>query len=79
MVTSLMKELNNPENDIENPTVFTRELFEGCLSKNSLIDILFSGTLSNFLIEKIEIALKKLIQTSYPQPENDIAQNIILT
>ena len=79
LVTSLMEELNHPKNVIENPTAFTRELFEGCLSKNSLIDVLFSGTRSNLLIEKIEIALKNLIHTAYPQLENDITQNIMLT
>ena len=79
LVTSLMDELNHPENVIENPIAFNRELFEGCLSKNSLINILFSGTRSNLMIEKIEIALKKLIRTSHPQLENDIAQNIMLT
>lgn len=79
LVISIMSELNHPENVIENPISFNRELFEGCLSKNSLINILFSGTRSNLLIEKIEIALKKLIHTSHPQLENDIAQNIMLT
>lgn len=79
LVTSLMKELNHPENVIENPAAFTRELFERCLSKNSLINVLFSGTRSNLLIERIEIALKDLIHTAYPQLENDITQNIMLT
>ncbi|MCH5342677.1 MAG: TetR/AcrR family transcriptional regulator [Acetatifactor sp.] len=79
VVASLMEELDHPENVIENPPVFIQELFEGCLAKDSLINILFSGVRNNLLIEKIESALMKLIHKTYPQLENDIEKNIMLT
>ena len=79
LVTSLMNEIRHPENVIENPAAFTRELFEGCLAKGPLIDTLFSGNRSGLLIERIETALEKSIYELYPQFNNDMAQNIKLT
>lgn len=79
LVTSLISDLNHPENVIKDPVAFNRELFEGCLSKNSLINILFSGTRNGLMIEKIEEALKDLLFTTYPQLKNDVKTNIKLT
>ena len=75
LVTSRMNEIRHPENVIENPAAFTRELFEGCLAKGPLIDTLFSGNRSGLLIERIETALKKSIYELYPQFKNDMAKD----
>ena len=61
LVTSLMEEIRHPENVINDPAAFSRELFEGCLAKSSLMDILFSGNRNGFLIERIEAVLKETI------------------
>lgn len=79
LVTSLMEEIRHPENVINDPAAFSRELFEGCLAKSSLMDILFSGNRNGFLIERIEAVLKETIHDFYPQFNNDIVQNIKLS
>mgnify|MGYP006996846589 CR=1 FL=1 len=58
---------------------FSRELFMGFLAKDSLIGILFSGSRSKCLVQKIEAALKELVFGAYPQYRDDKDINIMLT
>ena len=51
----------------------------GFLAKDSLIGILFSGSRSKCLVQKIEIALKELVFGAYPQYREDRNINIMLT
>mgnify|MGYP007103138750 CR=1 FL=1 len=58
---------------------FSRELFMGFLAKDSLIGILFSGSRSKCLVQKIEVALKELVFGAYPHYRDDKDINIMLT
>ena len=60
VVVSIMENLTHPERVLEDTTFFSRELFMGFLAKDSLIGILFSGSRSKCLVQKIEAALKEL-------------------
>lgn len=51
----------------------------GFLAKDSLIGILFSGSRSKCLVQKIEAALKELVFGAYPQYRDDKDINIMLT
>ena len=79
VVFSIMENLNHPEKILENATDFSRQLFMGFLSKDSLIGILFSGSRSKCLVQKIEVALKELVFEAYPQYREDKNINIMLT
>ena len=67
VVVSIMENLTHPERVLEDTTFFSRELFMGFLAKDSLIGILFSGSRSKCLVQKIEVALKELVFGAYPQ------------
>ena len=60
VVVSIMENLTHPERVLEDTAFFSRELFMGFLAKDSLIGILFSGSRSKCLVQKIEAALKEL-------------------
>ena len=79
VVSSIMENLNHPEKILENAADFSRELFMGFLAKDSLIGILFSGSRSKCLVQKIEVALKELVFGAYPQYGEDKDINIMLT
>lgn len=63
----------------EDTADFSRELFMGFLAKDALIGILFSGSRSKCLVQKIEIALKELVFGAYPQYRENRDINIMLT
>ena len=79
VVDSIIERMHHPEYVIEKPELFTQELTEGYMSKNVLINILFSGSRSNTLVHKIEKSLKELVFRKYPEYQNDAAKNITLT
>lgn len=79
VVNSIIEQMSHPEYVIQKPELFNRELHEGYMAKNTLIDILFSGTRSNILIHKIEKSIKKLVFAKYPEYQHDIVKNVTLT
>ena len=79
VVASVISFIQHPEKAFEEPSVFTRELFLGYLSMDTLIQTLFSGTRSGELVRKTELHLKKLFFSSHPEYEEDAMKNILLT
>ena len=79
VVVSIMENLTHPERVLDDTAFFSRELFMGFLAKDSLIGILFSGSRSKCLVQKIEVALKELVFRAYPQYREDKDINIMLT
>ena len=79
VVVSIMENLSHPEKVLEDTADFSRELFMGFLAKDALIGILFSGSRSKCLVQKIEIALKELVFGAYPQYRENRDINIMLT
>ena len=51
IVTSIINSLAHPEYMVENPGAFTQELFLAYLSRDALIQTLFSGSRSGRLIQ----------------------------
>ena len=64
IVTSIISSLDHPEYMVEHPGAFTQELFLAYLSRDTLIQTLFSGSRSGRLIQKIEAGIKELIYLS---------------
>ena len=46
LVDSIMENFNHPENLLQNPADFTKEIFMGYMAKDTLIRTLFSGSRS---------------------------------
>ena len=53
LVDSIMENFNHPENLLQNPADFTKEIFMGYMAKDTLIRTLFSGSRSKFLVQKM--------------------------
>lgn len=79
VVTSVIQSVGHPDLLFEDPAAFTRELFLGYLSMDSLIQILFSGSRKGELVRKIELYLKKSLFDAHPEYEKDPRKSILLT
>ncbi len=79
VVRSVIAGLSVPERLLQDPESFTRELFLGYLSQDSLIRILFSGNRSSLLASKIEIAIKDMLFEKFPAYREDPAVNICIS
>ena len=74
-----MENFSHPENLIQNPELFTRELFVGYMAKDTLINTVFSGSRSKYLVQKLERALKDFVFTVHPESRDDPQTNIRLS
>ena len=63
----------------DNPDAFTRELCLAFMSQISLIKILFSGRELSHLGIRLDKALKEVIFRKYPEYENDLEKQILLS
>lgn len=79
LVDSIMENFSHPENLLQNPADFTKEIFMGYMAKDTLIRTLFSGSRSKFLVQKMESALKALVFSVYPDYRKDPQLNIMLS
>lgn len=71
--------IEHPNSVLSEPKLFTRELTEGFISNQSLIDIIFSNDRRNILADKLEREVRKFIYERYPQYKDAPELNIALT
>jgi hypothetical protein len=64
---------------ISDPSGFARQLMNAFQANNSLISILFSGSRTSALPEKIEYALKELFYSLSPELKGDVRTDLTLT
>jgi len=62
-----------------NPEVFTREVTIAFVKHLPQIKVLFSGKNQAHLATHMELIIKKLIHSKYPEYENDIEKSILLS
>lgn len=79
VVVSIMENISHPGKKSWKTLLFFHGTFYGFLAKDSLIGILFSGSRSKCLVQKIEQALKELVFGAYPHYRDDPDINIMLT
>jgi AcrR family transcriptional regulator len=79
VVQSIIEQMNHPDYVLSHPEIFHQELYEGYMAKSARISVLFSGTRSGILANKIEKSMKNLVFTKYPEYEDDVEKNITLT
>lgn len=63
----------------ENPELFTKEVTIAFSRYRSQIQVLFSGKSQTHLAAHLETIIKKIIYAKYPEYENDIEKNILLS
>lgn len=79
IIDEILKDTYNFENVGENPAAFTKKLLFSFHSKKALIDIVFSGSQSHVLPQKIEQALREYIFEAKPSLRENVNFNIALS
>lgn len=64
---------------VNNPEFATTELTKALSAQTSVSDILFSGSRQGYYATKLSTALRKIIDTKYPERVNDLQWNIVIT
>ena len=78
-VASITSISRSYEYSAENLDVFTRELCLAFSAHTSLINILFSGKEKSRLAGRLETAIKELVFRKYPEYQNNVEINILLS
>lgn len=79
VIQDVLNGLEQPELLLKDSTAFTAALFQAFYTRQTLIDILFSGSQSAVLPLNIEKELKKYIFERIPSSRQDAQLNILLT
>lgn len=79
IIERILKSLPSSEMIISDPSGFARQLMNAFQANNSLISILFSGSRTSALPEKIEYALKELFYSLSPELKGDVRTDLTLT
>lgn len=78
-IDTILENLSHPEEFVTNPKQATETLALAFLSQNKLINILFSGTRTFILVERLEAQIKQRIYTVYPEYKNNLEWDVLLT
>ena len=76
IVSSIPKDLDY---NFTNPELFTREVTKDFAKHMPQIKMMFSGKSQTHLATHLETIIKKLICSKYPEYENDMEKNILLS
>ena len=76
IISSIPKDLDYT---FSNPELFTREVTIAFAKHLPQIKTIFSGKNQTHLASHLEVIIKKLIYAKYPEYENDIEKNILLS
>ena len=76
IISSIPKDLDY---NFTNPELFTREVTIAFAKHMPQIKVLFSGRSQTHLATHLETIIKKTIYAKYPEYENDIEKNILLS
>lgn len=79
VIEKILAEIKAPELVITDPAAFTRELFAAFTRYQREVDILFSGSQSSVLPQRVESGLKEYIFRQLPEKREDPQCNIMLT
>lgn len=79
IIENIVKGISNPDNIIESPAAFTRELAFAFLAQKNIIDLLFSGSQEYKLVCQIEQAIRKLVFALHPEYIGDISFHLKLS
>lgn len=79
VISSILKNIPHPDSLITNPKQGVEELTVALSCQNELFHILFSDTRSSILIDRLEHGLKKQIYDQYPEFQNQLEWDILLS
>lgn len=76
---NVFNSIEHPNCVLSEPKMFIRELVEGFIANQSLIDIIFSNDRRSILADKFESEIRRFIFEKYPQYKDAPELSIILT
>lgn len=79
IVENILKDISDPNNVIDAPAIFTRELVTAFIAQKNMIDILFSGSQNYKLIDYISFSIKKLVFELHPEYKENLSFNLQMT
>ena len=79
LLDSVLGSIQHPNAVLSEPKVFIRELIDGFISNQSLIDIIFSNDRKGILVDRIESKIRGFIFENYPQSRDVPEINILLS
>ncbi len=79
LIDSVLGSILHPDAVLSEPKVFIRELIDGFISNQSLIDIIFSDGRRGLLVDRIENKIRGFIFENYPQCKDVPEINILLS
>lgn len=79
MLTNILNSISKPENVLEKPDVFTREITTGFFSQINLIQLLFSGSQAHILPDLVDSSIREYIYRLKPEYADNMQFNIRLS
>ena len=79
MLTNILNSISRPENVLEKPDVFTREITTGFFSQINLIQLLFSGSQAHILPDLVDSSIREYIYLLKPEYTDNMQFNIRLS
>ncbi len=79
LLDNVFASIRHPDAVLSEPKVFIRELIEGFISNQSLIDIIFSNDRRGILVDRLELKIRDFLFEHYPQCRDVPEINILLS
>ena len=79
VLTNILNSISRPENVLEKPDVFTREITTGFFSQINLIQLLFSGSQAHILPDLVDSSIREYIYRLKPEYTDNMQFNIRLS
>lgn len=79
IIDRLFRSIGDPELVIYETKRFTKELFRLFYNNRALIEVIFSGSRTDILINTVEMRIRKYIFTLHPELKDDAYLNTMLT
>lgn len=77
VLTNILNSISRPENVLEKPDVFTREITTGFFSQINLIQLLFSGSQAHILPDLVDSSIREYIYRLKPEYTDNMQFNIL--
>ena len=79
LLDNVFSKLNNPDKVFSEPKLFIRELTDGLIANQSLIDIIFSNDRRGIFVDRLESKIRTFLFENYPQMKESPQTNILLS
>lgn len=79
LLDNVFNKLEHPDTVLSEPKRFIRELIDGLISNQSLIDIIFSNDRRGIFVDRLESKIRAFLFEHYPQMKESPQTNILLS